>query len=155
MELMGAGYLPVIAQGWHTASDLGYSVGNVGGFNTVILTECEDGSYLAHVDVCGGHNTTGGSSTDFEWLNLSKIWTKAMELTGTNKAAVLGHIIPFYHQNVISDVAYSPVLIVNETATTLQVGRIYGLNGEVGAWPMSSLHAGTYSFGVYLKLWKE
>lgn len=155
LNLMGGACIneDVLAYGYSFSSSLGHSIYNIGRFATVILAKYTDGSYLAHVDVSGNQIGPVYRNGQFQWLNLEPMVAKAKSLTETSNYKILADCVPFYHQGIMGDPGYFPVVHFESEDGYCQAGRIYDQNGTFGGWPMDSLQTGSYEFGFFVKLW--
>ena len=155
LNLMGGACIneDVLAYGFSFSSGLGRSIYNIGRFSTVILAKYTDGSYLAHVDVAGHQIGPVSRNGQFPWLNLEPMVAKAKSLTETRNYKILADCVPFYHQGIMGDPGYVPMVHFESEAGYCEAGRIYNQDGAFGAWPMDSLQTGSYAFGFYVKLW--
>ena len=155
LNLMGGACIneDVLAYGDSFSSALGCSIYNIGRFSTVILAKYTDGSYLAHVDVAGHQIGPMNRNGQFPWLNLEPMVAKAKSLTETSNYKILADCVPFYHQGIMGDPGYVPMVHFESEAGYCHAGRIYDQNGTFGSWPMDALQTGSYEFGFFVKLW--
>ena len=155
LNLMGGACIneDVLAYGDSFSSALGCSIYNIGRFSTVILAKYTDGSYLAHVDVAGHQIGPVYRNGQFPWLNLEPMVANAKSLTETSNYKILADCVPFYHQGIMGDPGYVPMVHFESEAGYCHAGRIYDQNGTFGSWPMDALQTGSYEFGFFVKLW--